>query len=159
MLKRFPYIAAVLLCLTACHGTAEDAPVHVYTGEEQSKQHLADMVRIIYGEVKTMSATEILLYLAKGSSFTREDDFVNIDIIFGGLSLRGSLSVGILNGLENISENDFSIGVFEGDTQLARLGLELLPYTEYELWLPTLVFRFDDGTSVSWTSFLLDFYE
>ena len=159
MLKRLKYIAAILLCLTACHGTVKDAPVHVYTEEEQTKQHLAEMVNIVYDEVQTMSATEILFYLAKESSFTREDGVINLNVNIAGLSIRGSLSVGILNGLEDISENDFSIGVFEGDTRLARLGLEPLPYTEYELWLPTLVFRFDDGTSVSWTSFLIDFYE
>ena len=59
----------------------------------------------------------------------------------------------------DVGNTNIVLGVFEGDTRLARLGLEPLPYTEYELWLPTLVFRFDDGTSVSWTSFLIDFYE
>lgn len=160
MLKRLTYIATILLCLTACHGTAERVvPMHQYNESELSKQRLAELVKSVYEEVHTMSAVDIILFLSQGARLTNDGDSVYLDVNLAGLSVRGSVSKAILAGKDAPNEGDFSLGVYENDKRLALIGLELLPYGEQEIWLPTPVFRFDDGTSCSWNSLLIDFYE
>lgn len=153
MMKKFAYCLALMLCLVSCGKAKTEAPEHEYTQSELAKQRLSELVTGIYSQVKSLSAKEVITNLvqANGKPVSMDEKVFSVELNILGLSVRGSVD---LNAWW-----DPSLAVYDGDTLLATIGVEMLPYTQKEILLPTLVFRFEDGTSVSWNTFLIDLHD
>ena len=147
--------------LVACTGGTEPAPSHDFNDNELAKQRLAGMVRHIYDEAKSATTADIVAYLLNFGSVSAEknpeDRRYDIHLSVEGFgSIAGSVYPDLLPADEALS-----LTVYDSNSAIATVGIEQLPVyiAEQEVWIPTLVFRFADGSSVAWNTLLIDFYE